>query len=513
MNGDSETLEYKRRHTVDDTEEKFRDLQIETKKRREMKSNEMEQQPLGFCSTDRPDFDDDIQPEEICCACKMPALQPIATRCGHTYCGHYMDSLKRENVSETQCLGTDEDSDDKHCHEKILVLNQTVDKALDRSINNKLIKCKNHALGCSDIFKLRKLAHHLDNICLFANVRCPNCKREQQRGQLEEHKAVCRSKACAFADIGCEHVSEPEGAASSSSSQTPEHSIGLHLALIYQLVASLRSASEFSAETLDSAMTRHSKSVTCQEQALSMLSNPNQQNSEAIAIQELRTNYGNKRGDAKKALEGYNRLVHVEYPAAVAEPVLRLKHQSQWLEHQEEDRNEFMTKFMQETNEIPILLNHGQMIFKLKDFSEKRMKAIKGELKRGVHGPLFYTHEFGYLMVPIVYPNGDGAGTGTHLSIFIAIKKGKFDALLPWPVVGRITISVLSQRRVGRETVKHSFRTDVASLSYHRPMQEMNQASGIPKALDLNLLKQPSDFLVEDTLFIQIVVEPQITDK
>ena len=38
------------------------------------------------------------------------------------------------------------------------------------------------------------------------------------------------------------------------------------------------------------------------------------------------------------------------------------------------------------------------------------MKAIKGDLKRGVYGSLFYTHEFGYLMVPIVYPNGDGGG-------------------------------------------------------------------------------------------------------
>ena len=46
----------------------------------------------------------------------------------------------------------------------------------------------------------------------------------------------------------------------------------------------------------------------------------------------------------------------------------------------------------------------------LTDFSEKRMKAIKGDLKRGVYGSLFYTHEFGYLMVPIVYPNGDGGG-------------------------------------------------------------------------------------------------------
>ena len=53
----------------------------------------------------------------------------------------------------------------------------------------------------------------------------------------------------------------------------------------------------------------------------------------------------------------------------------------------------------------------------LTDFSEKRMKAIKGDLNR-VCGPLFYTHEFGYLMVPIVYPNGDGSGK--LYSVFIS---------------------------------------------------------------------------------------------
>ena len=45
--------------------------------------------------------------------------------------------------------------------------------------------------------------------------------------------------------------------------------------------------------------------------------------------------------------------------------LFRLRNRSQWLEQQEEDRNEFMTKFMQETNEAPILLNQGSMIFKV----------------------------------------------------------------------------------------------------------------------------------------------------
>ena len=39
------------------------------------------------------------------------------------------------------------------------------------------------------------------------------------------------------------------------------------------------------------------------------------------------------------------------------------------------------------------------------------MKAINGELKGGLYGHPFYTDDFGYLMVPIVFPNGNGQGT------------------------------------------------------------------------------------------------------
>ena len=53
-------------------------------------------------------------------------------------------------------------------------------------------------------------------------------------------------------------------------------------------------------------------------------------------------------------------------------------------------------------------------------------------------------------------------------SLDLSSFQSEYDALLRWPLMAKITMSILSQKQVGREAVKHVFRTDVASLSYQR---------------------------------------------
>ena len=48
-------------------------------------------------------------------------------------------------------------------------------------------------------------------------------------------------------------------------------------------------------------------------------------------------------------------------------------------------------------------------------------------------------------MCLVVYPNGNGDGEGTHVSIFTCVMRGPFDAELHWPFRGAITIQVLNQ--------------------------------------------------------------------
>lgn len=56
----------------------------------------------------------------------------------------------------------------------------------------------------------------------------------------------------------------------------------------------------------------------------------------------------------------------------------------------------------------------------------------------GFHVSAFYTAKYGYKLCLRLYLNGDGTGKRTHLSLFIVIMKGEYDALLPWPFRNKV---------------------------------------------------------------------------
>lgn len=58
--------------------------------------------------------------------------------------------------------------------------------------------------------------------------------------------------------------------------------------------------------------------------------------------------------------------------------------------------------------------------------------------------PPFYTHWAGYKLCLKVYPNGYGSGKRSHLSWFIYLMKGEFDASLMWPFSGSITVQLIN---------------------------------------------------------------------
>ena len=57
----------------------------------------------------------------------------------------------------------------------------------------------------------------------------------------------------------------------------------------------------------------------------------------------------------------------------------------------------------------------------------------------------FYTYPQGYRMQLSVNVHGDGAGKGTHISVFLSLMKGEFDNQLKWPFRGSVTIQLLNQ--------------------------------------------------------------------
>ena len=60
----------------------------------------------------------------------------------------------------------------------------------------------------------------------------------------------------------------------------------------------------------------------------------------------------------------------------------------------------------------------GVYLWKIDHFCRKFQEAVSGKTP-SVYSPPFYVGRFGYKVCALLYPNGDGMGKGTHMSIFI----------------------------------------------------------------------------------------------
>ena len=138
--------------------------------------------------------------------------------------------------------------------------------------------------------------------------------------------------------------------------------------------------------------------------------------------------------------------------------------------------------------------------FKLTDYQKKK------QLNEYVQSPSYYTPRNGYHMAIEVYANGSGGGKGTHVSVFAAFLKGKYDAQLKWPFIGKVTFTLLNQledNNHNRYTMKLTAEHNVQA---GRPVWG-NGRFIRPSALDYDAAKN-TQYLKDDTLYFRMSVEP-----
>ena len=90
-----------------------------------------------------------------------------------------------------------------------------------------------------------------------------------------------------------------------------------------------------------------------------------------------------------------------------------------------------------------------------------------------------------------------------HMSVYISFVKGEYDALLPWPFLGKITISILDQQENGNNFVK-SFKGDSLKEVFKKPTGK-NTGWGYSQFATHEILKTRK-YLVDDTIFVQVHV-------
>ena len=146
---------------------------------------------------------------------------------------------------------------------------------------------------------------------------------------------------------------------------------------------------------------------------------------------------------------------------------------------------------------------NGTYIWKIDHYSRRFQEAASGKTL-SIYSPPFYAGRFGYKVCARMYPNGDGIGKGTHMSMFFVIMRGEYDALLPWPFVQKVQFRLIDQDRI--RDACDAFRPEPHSSSFKRPSSDMNIASGCPSFISQRGLRQ-GGFIRNDTMFVQITVD------
>ena len=109
-----------------------------------------------------------------------------------------------------------------------------------------------------------------------------------------------------------------------------------------------------------------------------------------------------------------------------------------------------------------------------------------------------------------VYLNGDAATRGTHMSLFLVMMRGDFDAILPWPFPFKVHFRLINQSTSsdGRTDIHRALWPDLPSACFQRPSLSMNEAYGFQRFVPLHQLSdRPSMFINDDALFISAAID------
>ena len=146
---------------------------------------------------------------------------------------------------------------------------------------------------------------------------------------------------------------------------------------------------------------------------------------------------------------------------------------------------------------------NGVFVWKIPEIQRRRHEAKIGKTVSLYSAP-FYTGRHSYKVCLRLYMDGDGSGKNTHLSYFLTVMRGEYDALLEWPFKQTVILMLLDQDKA--KDIVQSFRPEPSSSSFQRPRNEMNIASGCPMFAPLSILNN-SSYVKDDTMFLKCRIE------
>ncbi|CAF1144786.1 unnamed protein product [Didymodactylos carnosus] len=165
-----------------------------------------------------------------------------------------------------------------------------------------------------------------------------------------------------------------------------------------------------------------------------------------------------------------------------------------------------LASLKQKVEDLQSISYDGTLTWKIPNVSEK-MADPQLERQTSIYSPAFYSSPTVYKMRLRLYLHGDGNARRTHMSLFLLIMRGSFDAIVKWPFSFKVIFCFYDQSGQQRHIIV-SFRSDINSNSFQRPRSEMNIASGIPKFFPLPMIiEDDNNYIKDDTMFIKCLID------
>ena len=151
--------------------------------------------------------------------------------------------------------------------------------------------------------------------------------------------------------------------------------------------------------------------------------------------------------------------------------------------------------------------NSTLFTWRIQNFNQSWQAAKEGS-EEELYSEPFYTSPHKYKVKVELDPNGNGEGKNTHLSVFIVIMKGEYDAILPWPFLQRLTFTLVDQQEdtSQRENVVMSLKADPTLESFARPVGDENMGCGFPTFVS-HVKLQTRRYIVDNTIFLKVKIE------
>ncbi|XP_062567709.1 TNF receptor-associated factor 2-like [Saccostrea cucullata] len=507
----------------------------------------------------------------LCNHCSLILRDPVQSYCGHRFCRSCMESIIRSN-EQVRCQSCIEEGTMDEEYSILKMDQMFPDNAVRREMGAMPAKCINPKCTWKGTFKQyeghmaeckfkpvpcqqcgmpiepQALQDHMTKECPKRRVPCKYCQTEITMEDMEKHNLECpkfpikcdscgkkkiqRDKMQHHIDKECSNQKVPclQECGDISRDKFVEHldrKPGIH---IQALIDGLRDCTtRLQSVVVQGDLGQFVSHITELKQKVQ------QQDQQIQAIQTSGPAGGGIAGDGESnvvrskvqalelktgTFEGIVTTLHREIERCITaiENVERNRQgDKQMIENQEKkiralERNISLKDVALAEQELRIktlelTTYDGTLIWKISEWGKRRSEAQSNQVT-SLYSPIFYTNKNGYKMCARLYPNGDGMGKNTHMSIFFVVMRGNFDALLMWPFSYRVTFMLLDQNN--KEHQVDSFRPDPNSSSFKRPTTEMNIASGCPLFIPLSKLDDPSlAYVKDDTMFIKLVVDVQ----